>query len=56
MAYKKSRMKAFSLLKRKKAYESQLNALVNQIYNMDQLQFNSETIQATLETVRASTV
>ena len=51
MAYKKSRMRAFTLLKRKKIYESQLNAMMNQINNLDQLEFNTETIQSSLETV-----
>lgn len=37
------------ILKRKKMYEQQLNTLTNQQFNVDQMQFNSESIQSNIQ-------
>ena len=51
VAYKGSQRKALTILKRRKMYENQLNNLMNQQFNVDQVQFTSETIQTTIDTV-----
>ncbi len=50
IAYKNSQQKAFMVLKRRKMYETQLNGMMNQQFNVDQVQFTSETIQTTIDT------
>ncbi len=54
VAYKNSQQKALVILKRRKMYENQLNTLLSQQFNVDQVQFTSETIQTTIDTVRSS--
>eukprot|EP00826_Nyctotherus_ovalis_P045490 TRINITY_DN5040_c0_g3_i1.p1 TRINITY_DN5040_c0_g3~~TRINITY_DN5040_c0_g3_i1.p1 ORF type:complete len:184 (+),score=71.25 TRINITY_DN5040_c0_g3_i1:250-801(+) len=49
VAYKSSQKKALMILKRRKMYEAQLNSILNQQFNIDQVQFTSETIQSTLD-------
>lgn len=51
VAYKNSQRKALTILKRRKMYELQLNTLLSQQFNVDQVQFSSETIQNTIDTV-----
>ena len=51
LAYQNCQKKALIILKRRKMYENQLNALMNQQFNVDQVQFTTETIQNTVETV-----
>ncbi len=51
ISYKNSQQKAFMILKRRKMYENQLTGLMNQQFNVDQVQFTSETIQTTIDTV-----
>ncbi len=51
VAYQNSQKKALIVLKRRKMYETQLNAALNQQFNVDQVQFTSETIQQTIDTV-----
>ena len=51
LAYQNSQKKALMILKRRKIYESQLNSLMNQQFNIDQVQFTSESIQNTVDTV-----
>ena len=50
MAYKNSQRKALTILKRRKMYEAQLNSVMGQQFNIDQVQFTSESIQSTLDT------
>jgi len=45
------RQKALGVLKQKKMYEQQRGVLANQQWNMDQLQFHTETTRATIEQV-----
>mmetsp|Transcript_129035 Transcript_129035/g.222970 ORF Transcript_129035/g.222970 Transcript_129035/m.222970 type:complete len:219 (-) Transcript_129035:40-696(-) len=45
------KQKALAILKQKKMYENQREVLGNQQWNMDQLQFTTETTQATIEQV-----
>ena len=52
IAYKNSQKKALMILKRRKMYETQLNGVINQQYNVDQVQFATESIQTTIETVQ----
>lgn len=49
VAYKNSQKKALMILKRRKMYEAQLNSVQNQQFNIDQVQFTSETIQTTID-------
>ena len=49
VAYKNSQKKALMILKRRKMYEVQLNSVQTQQFNIDQVQFTSETIQSTLD-------
>ena len=42
-------MKACQILKRKKMYEQQLNTITNQQFNVDQMAFNSESIQSNIQ-------
>ena len=49
LAYKSSKQKALTILKRRKMYEAQLNSVLNQQFNIDQVQFTSESIQGTLD-------
>ncbi len=51
IAYENSKRKAMTMLKRRKMYEDQLNNITNQQFNVDQMQFSSETIQNTIDTV-----
>jgi charged multivesicular body protein 5 len=51
MAYKSLQQKALAVLRRRKMYDMQLGNLLNQQFNIDQVQFTSETIQSTIETV-----
>lgn len=51
VAYKNSQQKALSFLKRRKMYETQLNSLLSQQFNVDQVAFTSEAIQTTIDTV-----
>ncbi len=51
IAYENSKKKAMMALKRRKMYEDQLNNLMSQQFNVDQVQFTSETIQTTIDTV-----
>lgn len=51
MAYKSLQQKALGVLRRRKMYDMQLGNLMNQQFNVDQVQFTSETIQSTIETV-----
>lgn len=51
VAYKNSQNKALTILKRRKMYEVQLTSMQNQQFNVDQVQFSSESIQGTIDTV-----
>ena len=51
LAYQNSQKKALMILKRRKIYESQLNSLMSTQLNIDQVQFTSESIQNTIDTV-----
>lgn len=51
MSYKSLQQKALGVLRRRKMYDVQLGNLMNQQFNIDQVQFTSETIQNTIETV-----
>jgi charged multivesicular body protein 5 len=51
MAYKSLQQKALNVLRRRKMYDAQLNNVQNQQFNIDQVQFTSETIQGAIETV-----
>lgn len=44
MAYKNLQNKALQILRRRKMYDAQLNNLMNQQFNIDQVQFTSESI------------
>ena len=46
---KRIQMKACQILKRRKMYEAQLNTLQNQQFNVDQMAFNSESIQSNID-------
>ena len=50
MAYKSLQQKALQVLRRRKMYDQQLGNVMNQQFNLDQVQFTSETIQSTIET------
>ena len=51
IAYENSKKKAMLILKRRKVYENQLGMTMNQQFNVDQVQFTSESIQNTIDTV-----
>ncbi len=51
VAYKNSQRRAFTILKRRKIYAAQLNNMTNQQFNLDQMKFNSDAIQNTIDTV-----
>ena len=51
MRKKTLQQKALHILKRRKMYDNQLNHLQNQAFNVDQVQFASESIADTLNTV-----
>ena len=51
MSYKSLQQKALAVLRRRKMYDVQLGNVMNQQFNVDQVQFTSETITNTLETV-----
>jgi len=51
VAYKNSQKKALMVLKRRKMYEAQLNNVLSQQFNIDQVQFTTETIQTTIDAV-----
>ena len=52
-AYRQYQQKALQILKRRKMYEQQLGVTQNQQFNVDQVQFTSETIQDTIATANA---
>ena len=51
MSYKSLQQKALAVLRRRKMYDVQLGNVMNQQFNVDQVQFTSETITNTIETV-----
>ena len=53
MAYKSLQHKALQVLRRRKMYDAQLGNVMNQQFNIDQVQFTSETIASTLDTYAA---
>ena len=53
MKKKQLQQKALQILKRRKMYDSQNSHLMNQQFNVDQMAFNSESIQDTINTVSA---
>eukprot|EP00347_Sterkiella_histriomuscorum_P002692 403367174 len=53
MSYKSLQQKALAVLRRRKMYDVQLGNLMNQQFNIDQVQFTSETITNTIETFAA---
>ena len=48
---KSLQQKALGVLRRRKMYDVQLNNIMNQQFNVDQVQFASESIQDTISTV-----
>ena len=52
-AYRMQQQKALQILKRRKMYEQQLGMSQNQQFNVDQVQFTSDTIQDTIATANA---
>ena len=53
MAYKSLQNKALQVLRRRKMYDAQLSNVMNQQFNVDQVQFTSETIASTIDTFAA---
>ena len=53
-SYKTLQQKALNVLRRRKMYDAQLSNVMNQQFNIDQVQFTTETITNTIETVRSS--
>ena len=51
MRKKTLQQKAMMLLKRRKMYDGQLGNVQNQQFSVDQVAFNSESMQTTLDTV-----
>ena len=49
--YKNLQQKALQILRRKKMYDSQLGNIMNQQFNIEQVNFASQTIQDTIGTV-----
>ena len=50
------KQKALMVLRRRKMYETQLNNVMNQQFNVDQMAFAAESIQTTVNTVQAMKV
>ena len=53
MAYKSLQQKALHVLRRRKMYDQQLGNVMNQQFNIDQVQFTSESIASTIDTMAA---
>ena len=53
MAQKSLQQKALQVLRRRKMYDQQLTNVMNQQFNVDQVQFTSETIASTIDTMAA---
>jgi len=53
MAYKSLQNKALQVLRRRKMYDAQLTNVMSQQFNIDQVQFTSETIASTIDTYAA---
>ena len=53
MAYKSLQHKALQVLRRRKMYDQQLGNVMNQQFNIDQVQFTSESIASTIDTFAA---
>ena len=51
--YKSLQQKALATLRRRKMYDAQLGTVMNQQFNIDQVQFVSESIENTISTYGA---
>ena len=51
--YKSLQQKALAILRRRKMYDAQLSQVMNQQFNVDQVQFVSESIENTIQTYGA---